>query len=377
MFSLCKIMVAIWKGDRPGPQAGAVGRRRVPSAGPLRDGIEMTDQTESARTRITRRVFIYGACAGSIITAAGMAHAADYPSRPVKALLPFSPGGSADTLNRIVCDALAKKWGQSVVIENRAGGNTIIATTLAVNSAPDGYTIYFTGDQTITINPLLYPAPYDVGKDLVPVTLIAAIPLLLVVRKDFPANSLAEFLKYAQENPGRITYGSSGPGSIQRLAIEALASMAGVRLLHVPYKGSNEAVTAMLSGEIDANFNGIANFVEHLKVGRLKALAISTAKRSDEVPDVPAVAEAGGAALAAYDLQAWFGFFMPRGTPPEIVTKIQKDVAAIVVDPMMAAGLKQRGFVAVANTPAEFKKIIDQDTARWRKLVDNGQLTKE
>lgn len=337
----------------------------------------MMKSASSVGAGITRRGFVAGACAGGLVATGGPALSANYPSRPVKVILPYSPGGSADTLNRIVCDALAKKWGQSVVIENRPGGNTMIATTQAVNSAPDGYTIFYTGDQTITINPVLYPAPYDVERDLIPISLIAAIPMLLVVGKNFPANSLEEFIKYAKANPKKVTYGSSGPGSIQRLVIEALASNAGIELLHVPYKGSNEAVTAVLSGEIDANFNGIANFVEHLKVGNVKAFAISTATRSDEVANIPTVAEAGGSALADFDITAWFGFFAPRGTPPEIIEKIQKDVKEIVADPTTAAGLKRRGFVSVASTPAEFKSLISQDTARWRQLVASGRLTKE
>ena len=224
---------------------------------------------------------------------ASQSGAADYPQRNVRFIIPFSAGGGADVLLRILANALADHWGHPTTVENRVGGNTVVGTVAAIGSPNDGYTLLFAGDQSITINPaMMTNLPYAVQKDLVPITLVAKNPMLLVVTNSTPAKNLKEFIALAKAKPEGITFGSSGAGSIQRLIMELTAQSAGVKLLHVPYKGSNEAVTAMLGGEIQSIYNGVSNFVELVGAGKLRAIAVATDVRSSQMPNVPTVKEA-------------------------------------------------------------------------------------
>lgn len=307
----------------------------------------------------------------SLTQAAG---ASNYPSRTVRILIPFSAGGGADVLLRIVANGLAERWKQSVVVENRAGGNTVIGTLAAINSAADGYTLLFAGDQSITINPALTTVPYSVEKDLVPITQVANNPMLLVVTKSVPANNLQEFIALAKSKPKSILFGSSGAGSIQRLIMENFAQSAGIELVHVPYRGSNETVAGMLAGNIHATFNGVSNFVELLKADKLRALAIATRERSPQLPDVPAAWEAGDPKLRTLQTGSWFGFFAPAGTPTDIIAQVREDVAAVMTSPQVKQTVELRGFQPVANTSAEFAQIIKDETARWAQVIKEGNI---
>jgi tripartite-type tricarboxylate transporter receptor subunit TctC len=324
---------------------------------------------------MTRRSFAGSALALlSSVSLTSKVTAANYPTRTVRILIPFSAGGGADVLLRIVANALAERWKQSVVVENRAGGNTVIGTVAAVNSAPDGYTLLFAGDQSITINPALSAVPYSVEKDLVPITQVANNPMLLVVNKSVPVKNLQEFIVLAKEKPKGITFGSSGAGSIQRLIMENFAQAAGIELLHVPYRGSNETVAGMLAGDIHATFNGVSNFVELLKADKLRALAIATRERSPQLPDVPAAWEAGEEKLRTLQTGSWFGFFAPAGTPAEIVAQVRKDVAEVLASPEVRKTVELRGFQPVANSPEEFAQVIRDESARWAQVIKEGNI---
>jgi tripartite-type tricarboxylate transporter receptor subunit TctC len=305
------------------------------------------------------------------------ANAADYPQRNVRFIIPFSAGGGADVLLRIVANALAEHWGHPTVVENRAGGNTVVGTVAAIGSPPDGYTLLFAGDQSITINPALMKLPYAVEKDLVPITLVAKNPMLLVVTNGTPAKNLKEFIALAKAKPQSIMFGSSGAGSIQRLVMELTAQSAGIELVHVPYKGSNEAITAMLGGEIQAIYNGVSNFVQLLEAGKLRALAVATDVRSSQLPDVPTVKEATDGRITNLDTGSWFGLFAPAGTPPAIVAQVQKDVATVLAKPEVRKTIEARGFIPVAGTAAQFADAIKSETVAWQKVIKEANIKPE
>jgi tripartite-type tricarboxylate transporter receptor subunit TctC len=216
--------------------------------------------------------------------------------------------------------------------------------------------------------------PYKVERDLVPITQVANNPMLLVVNKSVPANTLQEFIALAKSKPKSITFGSSGAGSIQRMIMENFAQSAGIEMVHVPYRGSNETVAGMLAGDIHATFNGVSNFVELLKADRLRALAIATRERSPQLPDIPAAWEAGGEKLRTLQTGSWFGFFAPAGTPAEIVAQVRQDVADVLATPQVKQAVELRGFHAVANSPAEFAQVIRDETARWAQVIKDGNI---
>jgi tripartite-type tricarboxylate transporter receptor subunit TctC len=304
------------------------------------------------------------------------AHAAEFPQRSVRFIIPFSAGGGADTLLRLLANALAARWGQTTVVENRVGGNTVVGTVAAINSPADGYTLFFAGDQSITINPSMMKVPYSVDK-LVPITLVAKNPMLLVVTKSVPAHNLREFIALAKAKPKTILFGSSGAGSIQRLIMELMAQSAGIELVHVPYRGSNETVAGMLAGDIHATFNGVSNFVQLLAADKLRALAVATDQRSSQLPNVPTIKEATDGQLANVDTGSWFGLFAPAGTPTNIVEQVQKDVAAVLADPKVHKAMEDRGFIPVGSTSVEFGNIIKKDAVQWQKVIKEGNIKPE
>jgi tripartite-type tricarboxylate transporter receptor subunit TctC len=338
----------------------------------------ITQVFSGERVRLRRfSVLVLAAVFGLGALTAPKANAADYPTRNVRVLIPFSAGGAADVLLRIVANALSEHWKQTVIVDNRPGGNSVVATVAAISSPADGYTLLFGADQNITINPAMGPVPYSVEKDLAPITVIANNPMLLVVNKDVPAKNLSEFIAFAKSQPKAVRFGSSGAGSVQRLTMEMFAQAADIDLLHVPYKGSNETVAAMLTGEIHATFNGISNFVELLKADKLRALAIATRERSPQVPDILPVREAGGEKLKDFEGGSWFGLLAPAGTPPEIISQVRRDVATVLSKPEVKARIEQRGFQIVANTEQEFGQLIRDNTKSWLHVIDKAAIRPE
>jgi tripartite-type tricarboxylate transporter receptor subunit TctC len=297
--------------------------------------------------------------------------ALDYPTHPVRVIIPFTPGGAPDVLLRIVAQQLQEKWHQGVVVENRAGGNTLVGTVAAAKSIPDGYTLLLAADQTFVLNPLLYASlPYSM-KEFDSVAMLASIPHMLAVANKVPVANVLELIALAKEKPDTLMYGTTGPGTIQRIATEFFAGIAGIKLVHVPYKGANETTLAILQNEIDMTINGMSNILPHIEGGKLKALAVSTEKRNPLAPNVPTMQEAG---VPGYTSQGSFGLFAPTGTPRDIRDKIATDVAEILGRPDVKSALEARSFVVDNAGPDAFDKFIAAETMKWEKVIKRANI---
>jgi tripartite-type tricarboxylate transporter receptor subunit TctC len=311
------------------------------------------------------------ACLIGAMLAPQPATALDYPTRPVKIIVPFTAGGAPDVLMRLLGQKLSEKWGQGVVVENRAGGNTLIGTVAGAKSAPDGYTLTLAADQTFVLNPMLYSSlPYSM-KEFEPVVLMASLPHMLAVANKVPVSNVKELIALAKAKPDTLTYGTTGPGTIQRIAVEYFSSIAGIKLVQVPYKGANETTTAILAGEIDMTINGMSNILPHIGEGKLKALAISTVTRNPLAPDVPTMQEAG---VPGYSSQGTFGLFAPAGTPRDIIDKVHTDIAAVLALPDVKKALEARSFVLDGSGPADFEKFIAAENVKWQKVISEAHI---
>ena len=301
------------------------------------------------------------------LAVAGQALAQGYPSKPVRVVVTFPPGGTPDIYGRIMSAELAKLWNQSVVVENRAGAGGTIGTDSVAKSAPDGYTLLFAADASITIAPHLYSKlPYDPVRDLAPIVNVTAGPFVLLANPAFPANNVKELIALVQREPGKISYASSGAGGQQHLAMEYIRTMAGsMDMIHVPYKGFGQGIADVLANQVPLIFGGITASIQLTRSGKLKALGVTGPKRAKALPDVPAIAET----LPGFDITAWYGFMAPAGTPREIVTKIHDDSVTVIRRPDFLERLDKDGIEPVANTPEEFGAEIKTDLARWAKIV--------
>lgn len=297
--------------------------------------------------------------------------ATDFPTKTVRIVIPFSAGGAPDVLLRLVTPHLSEKWKQPVVIENRPGANTNIGTVLVTKADADGHTLLFTSDGTFIFNPLIYASmPYSVS-ELMPVSLVATASAMFTVGTHVPAKTISEFIALAKSKPGAINYGSTGPASVQRLQMEYFAVLTGVELTHVPFKGANETVMAMLGNQMDASIPTSSNVLPHLPTGKLRALAITTAQRSPQAPDVPTMQEAG---VAGYETSSMFGLFATARTPAETIKKIGEDVAEIIARPEVKALIAARGFEVQGKAAADFQQIIDKETIKWQKVITTAKL---
>ena len=296
----------------------------------------------------------------ALALAAAAASAQQYPSRAVTLNVGFAPGGGTDTVARVVQKPLGDRLGQQVVVDNKPGAGGNIATNLVAKGAPDGHTIFMTTDATFSINPHLYKKlPYDPERDFMPVTMLVLLQQMMVAHPSVPANTLAELIDYAKKNPGKLNYASYGSGSQPHLSGEMLKHKAGIDLVHVPYKGISLAVPAVIAGEVQLTFSGIASGMGPLKAGRIKALAIGGKARSPLLPQIPTFAELG---YPEVETHAWFGWFLPAGSPQEAVTRIYKDVKAILEDPeFRQKQLIDRGYEVVGSSPAEFASYMKTD----------------
>lgn len=306
--------------------------------------------------------------AALLLLASGMpqARALDYPTRSVRVIIPFTPGGAPDVLLRLVAQKLSEKWGQGVVVENRAGANTLTGTVAAAKSDPDGYTLLLAADQTFILNPLLYSnLPYST-KEIEPIILMASIPHMLAVSNKVPVTSVRELIELAKQKPNTLTYGTTGPGTIQRIATEYFAGIAGIKLVHVPYRGANETTTAILAGEVDMTINGMSNILPHMPDKKLKALAISTLQRNPLAPDVPTMQEAG---VPGYSSRGAFGLFAPTGVPREIREKVYADTSEVLSRPDVRTALQKMSFVVDNLGPSDFGKMIAEETAKWGQVI--------
>jgi tripartite-type tricarboxylate transporter receptor subunit TctC len=317
-------------------------------------------------TRSLRYLLSFGLCL-EFAAFAVPAHAQTYPSRPVKMVVGFPPGGGTDILARIVAQKLSEAWGQQVVVENRPGASATIAANVVAKAAPDGYTLSMGQLTPNAIAPaLMADLPYDATRDFVPIILVGTSPNVLVVTPNLPARNIADLVALAKKSPGKVTYASSGSGSLQHIAAEVFSSMAGVKVVHVPYKGSGQAAIDLLSGQVDMNFDSMPAVLQHVKAGKMRAIAVTSGKRSPGLPEVPAIAESG---FPEYDLTTWWGLFAPAGTPPAIVAKIHADTATLLQN----AEVKER-FAGVSVDPGggtaqQFADLVAQDIAKYRRIV--------
>jgi len=306
------------------------------------------------------------------LAAASAAWAQDYPNRPVTIIVPQAAGGANDILGRILAQELSRGFGQQFVVENRVGANGNIGTQAAAKAARDGYTLLFTISAAHAVNPTLYAkVPFDPVKDFDPIMLVATVPFLLVVHPAVPASSTQELIALAKARPGELAYGSSGNGATNHLLAEMLKSMAGIDMLHVPYKGVAAALTDMLGGRVQVAFASVPSVKSHVRDGKLRALGISTLKRSSVAPEVPPVADA----VAGYNADFWVGLFTGAGTSGEVTTKLH----GVLVKALAGADVRERmaaqGAEVVGGTPAELAAALKADIAKWARVVKDARIT--
>ncbi len=295
------------------------------------------------------------------------AAAQSFPSRPVRIVVPQTPGGATDVFARLIAQKLGAKWGQPVVVENRAGAAGVMGSEVVMKSPADGYTLLVTYEGSQAVNQSLYAKlPFDSVKDFQPVATLAVTPFFLVVGPKTAAKDLKEFVAAARAKPGSITYASSGNGSINHLLAEMLKTEAGINLVHVPYKGIAPAMTDVIGGQVDAAFASVPSVIQHIRAGRLRALGVSSAKRNQAAPEVPAIAEAG---FPGYDVNPWWGIFAPAGTPKAVVDRINADVADLLKAPDIVAHFKEQGAETLTMAPDAFLKMLVADVQKWAKVV--------
>jgi len=294
-----------------------------------------------------------------------------YPSRSIRLIVPFAPAGGTDIIARLVGQELNAAWGQPVVIDNRGGSGGIIGTQIAVKSAPDGYTMVMCS-LGLTYAPALYPdLPYDPRKDLSPISRVASQPFVYVVTPSVGVSSMKELVALAKAKPGELRYGSGGAGGASHLGTALLSTMTGVDMVHIPYKGTAPALTAMLAGEIHFQLIGIATVLPHIKAGRMRALAVSAGKRSSVVPEVPTVSETG---IPGYEFDVWYGMLFPAGTPRPIVRKANLEINRALGTPALMQRFAALGLEPAGNTPEEFRALIDSEVKKWNKVVEGAKI---
>ena len=325
---------------------------------------------------ISRRLALAGAIAAvsaSALTPLSAAAQAAYPSKTVTIIVPFSAGGTTDILARIIGQALSTELGQSFVIDNRAGAGGNIGGALAAKAQPDGYTLFMGTVGTHAINEALYKKmPFNPIKDFAPLTRVANVPNLLVANPNQPFRTVKELIAYAKAHPGKVNYGSSGNGSSIHLSGDLFKSMAKVDMVHVPYKGSAPAVTDLLGNQIGIMFDNMPSALQHVRAGKLVPIAVTTAKRSPELPDVPTIAEAG---VPGYEATSWFGMFAVAGTPKPVLDKLHAALAKVLKQPEVQKKIGEQGGEVVVDTPEQFAAFIKSETAKWGQVVKESGAT--
>jgi tripartite-type tricarboxylate transporter receptor subunit TctC len=309
---------------------------------------------------------------GALAQGAAERTAQAYPARPIHLVVPFPPGGSTDILARALALKLAEGFAQAVIIDNRPGAGGSIGAEAAARAAPDGHTIMMGHLGTLAVNPAIYKnLPYDPVKSFAPVALMAMVPSVLVVNPQVPAHSAAELVAYARANPGKLTYGSAGSGSTSHLTTEYFKLATGTDILHVPYKGIGPMLTDLISGQLSLGFNGAPAVMAHVNSGRLRALAVTGAKRLPSLPRIPTLDEAG---VKGFDASGWYGIVAPAGTPAEIVLRLNSEIRRIMQTPELRARLDAEGAIPAAGSPQEFGAFIASEIARWGAVLKRAGI---
>ena len=305
---------------------------------------------------------------------AAFAHAQtpSFPDRPVTLVVPFPPGGGTDAGARLIAQKFSTRWGQSVIIDNKAGAAGMVGSELVSRAKPDGYTLLIGNIGTFSINPSLYKKmPYDPDKAFAPISMIAELPFFMLVTPSMKANNIKEFIAFAKANPGAVTYASSGSGSGPHLAGEMFEKATGLDMMHVPYKGGGPAAADVMAGHVNMYFSTVLESIGSVKAGKLKALATSSLTRSPAMPELPTIAESG---IPGFDAASWIGIVAPAGTPPALVEKISADIKAVVLEQDTKQTLIQQGATPMPLTPAAFKARIESDRQRYAKVIKDGNV---
>jgi tripartite-type tricarboxylate transporter receptor subunit TctC len=317
-------------------------------------------------TMVLRFIFLFL----PLVIFSGNTFAQTWPSKPLRYIVPYPPGGFNDTLARTLAAELPKTLGQPVVVENRPGGNTIIGTEAAVKSAPDGYTL-FGAALPFAVIQSLYKTSFDVTKDFAPIVLAGVTPNLLVANPSVPFNDVKGLIAYAKANPGKLNYASTGNGSSNHLSFELFKAMTGTVVTHIPYKGSAPAVTDLIGGQVQVMFDNTPNVLPHVRAGKLKALAVSSKARTSLAPEIPTVDESG---VPGYDVGVWFGVLTVAGTPREIVQRLNTDMVKILASPEIRQRFGNAGVEVVAGTPEQFSTHLKREVSRWAKVVQDANI---
>jgi tripartite-type tricarboxylate transporter receptor subunit TctC len=311
------------------------------------------------------------AAVAGLAGALGAAHAAGYPDQPITVVVPYSAGGGADNAARIIAQGMGEVAGQSVVIENKGGASGSIGAAFVARAKPDGYTVLYDAS-AFSINPVLRILPYDAKKDFVPVSQAVSVPNILVAAPASAFNNLPDFIKAARAHPGKYTFASYGPGSLAQMAAELLKKDTSVDVVHVPYKGGAPAIVDVMGGQVDVYFANAASSLNYVSGSKLKALAVSSAKRMPELPDVATVGESG---VKDFDVVEWNGFFLPAGADPEVVAKLQDLVQKALARPETRDKLAKLGLTPVGSSAADFARFVDAEQVRWAEVVKANNIT--
>lgn len=334
----------------------------------------MPTSNECAEFALTRRQWSQWAAATlGGLSGAALAQDSKYPSKAIRMVIPFTPGGSADILGRAIGHELTTAWGQSVVPENVAGAGGSIGADRVAKASADGYTLLMGHVGTLAVTPTLYPKlPYDPIKSFTPLAWVARVPNVLVVHPSLPVNDLASFISYAKANPGAVNFSSGGNGSAAHMTMTYLSLQAGLKMQHVPYKGTAPAVNDLVAGQVQALFTGIPAVLAQIRAGQIKAIAVSSPQRVQALPHVPAVAEAG---LPGFEADQWYGVVGPANMPADVVSKINQQINAALKSPAILERLQSEGAQPMPSTPKVFAELIAKDLARWRKVIVDSKMT--
>jgi tripartite-type tricarboxylate transporter receptor subunit TctC len=322
----------------------------------------------NARPTTRRRIIATGAAGGlALIALPSLRAQAAWPRQSIRFVVPFAPGGTSEIVARAVAAELTKQLGQTVYVDNKGGGGGIPAMTDVAKSAPDGHTIIMNHVGTMAVNPIIFPKqPFDVNQDFVPVTLLAKVPNLLVCHPDVPAKNFAEFVAHLKKNPGQLNYGSAGNASAGHLAMEYLKLVTGTFMVHIPYRGTGPMMTDLLAGRTQATFTGLPALLPHVKAGKLRALAVGTARRLPALPDVPTVAESGP---KDFETSQWYGILAPRGTPADVIKRLQEESLKALKSNAVTERFASDSAVGGGGPSAEFAAFIQQQQTTWKAIV--------